>query len=183
MIGRRGLGLGKGLHGPDFLGLDLPEKKEGDLKAPAGVFFFGDVYGYAARAPKGLKLNYIQALESFQGVDDPASRFYNRIVDTRAVGPAERDWKSHEQMYRKDGLYRWLAVIRHNDANAPGGGSLIFMHIWKAPDSGTAGCTAMAEADLLEILRRLDPKQQPILVQLPASATDAWWQFLARSPK
>src|SRR5581483_491978 len=71
VVGRHGLGLGKGLHEPDFLGLRLPPKKEGDLKAPAGVFLFGDIYGYAPKPSKILKLNYVQVFDSFEGVDDP----------------------------------------------------------------------------------------------------------------
>lgn len=178
VIGKKGLALGDGLAF-DLPALDLPKKHEGDLKSPAGVFELGGTYGYAPKAAD-FKLPYTQLTEAFEGVDDPASKFYNRIVDASRIAPAERDWHSHEAMRRKDDEYKWLAVIRHNDANVPGDGSLIFMHVRRDAEHGTAGCTAMAEPDLLKVLRRLDPTKHPLVVQLPASSVPAFWEAWGR---
>jgi D-alanyl-D-alanine dipeptidase len=41
------------------------------------------------------------------------------------------------------------------------------MHIWKNSSTPTTGCTAMAEPDLVQLLRWLDPAAQPVLVQMP----------------
>lgn len=177
VIGKKGIALGEGLAA-SIPAEGLPKKHEGDLKSPAGVFLIGDTYGYAPKAP-GFKLKYTQTLDSFEGVDDPASKFYNRIVDTRDIASADRDWHSHETMRRKDDQYKWLAVIRHNDANVPGDGSLIFMHIWRDSEHGTAGCTAMAEPNLLKVLRWLDPAKRPVVVQLPTSSVKAFWEELS----
>jgi D-alanyl-D-alanine dipeptidase len=63
--------------------------------------------------------------------------------------------------------YRWGLVVRHNAAPPVAGrGSCIFLHVWAGPGRGTAGCTAMGEESLTEILRWLDPKKGPLLVQL-----------------
>ena len=45
MIGEHGLAWGIGLHGTGKPG--EPEKREGDKKAPAGIFRFGEVFGTA----------------------------------------------------------------------------------------------------------------------------------------
>jgi D-alanyl-D-alanine dipeptidase len=98
-------------------------------------------------------------------VDDPASHYYNQLVDRSKV--ARVDWRSSEQMRRSDDLYKWGIFVAHNAAATPGAGSCIFMHIWKNSSTPTTGCTAMAERDLLQLLRWLAPKAQPILVQMP----------------
>jgi D-alanyl-D-alanine dipeptidase len=72
-------------------------------------------------------------------------------------------------MMRTDDLYKWGIVVAHNPAAQPGAGSCIFLHIWKNSSAPTAGCTAMAEEDLVKLLRWLDPTARPILVQMPAA--------------
>ena len=90
-----------------------------------------------------------------------------------------------ETMRRRDGLYRIGAIVAHNgpgvdrdllpaaasvDGATPvsGAGSCIFLHVWNGPRSTTAGCTAMADPALAEILAWLRADADPVLVQLPA---------------
>ena len=103
-------------------------------------------------------------------VDDVASGSYNAIVDTRRA--ARKDWDSDETMRREDDLYRFGLVVGHNQANAPGAGSCIFVHIRRSPGVPTAGCTAMAQADILELIRWLDRAKGPVMVQLPRREYD-----------
>ena len=107
---------------------------------------------------------YMEVDEHLECVDDPNSLFYNRFV--RRAHIADPDWKSSENMRHE--LYTLGAVIHHN-TNSPvaGGGSCIFMHRWRGPGKGTAGCTAMAEEDLQSVLTWLDPAKHPVMVQLP----------------
>ena len=175
VVGRNGLGWGVGLVGAGSA--DGPSKKEGDGKAPAGAFPLGPAFGFAPRAEASwLRVNYTPLTPTVECVDDAASRRYNLIVDREAVGAA--DWSSSERMRAFEG-YRWGLVVGHN-AQPPvaGRGSCIFLHIWAGPDKGTAGCTAMREESLERLLRWLDPKKRPLLVQLPeeeyARLRDAW---------
>jgi L,D-peptidoglycan transpeptidase YkuD (ErfK/YbiS/YcfS/YnhG family) len=46
-------------------------------------------------------------------------------------------------------------------------GSCIFAHLWKSPDTATAGCTAMQPEAMQALLAWLDPKRQPVFVLLP----------------
>ena len=110
-----------------------------------------------------------------EGVDDPKSRYYNQLVERSKV---ERvDWASSEQMLRADDLYKWGLFVVHNPTATPGAGSCIFIHIWRNSSAATVGCTAMAEPDLLRLLRWLDPDAHPVLIQMPRSA----YQGLQRS--
>jgi L,D-peptidoglycan transpeptidase YkuD (ErfK/YbiS/YcfS/YnhG family) len=177
VVGRNGLGWGIGLIATDDAqvrsGSD-PVKREGDGKSPAGVFALGTAFGYASDPLQGLKVPYLNLTPSIECVDDPGSKHYNRIVDRSVVAP---DWNSSEHMRDAGEAYRWGVVIDHNgtvtgDTNAPepGGGSCVFLHIWHSHDEGTAGCTAMSQTELENLLTWLDPARKAVLVQLPQPA-------------
>jgi D-alanyl-D-alanine dipeptidase len=162
-VGRNGLGWGAGLV--DVSGTEGPSKKEGDGKAPAGVFRLGPAFGFEPERAAWLRVPYVPLTSSVECVDDTASRRYNLLLDREAA--RDVDWNSSERMRSVEG-YRWGLVVRHNAAPPVAGrGSCIFLHIWAGPGRGTAGCTAMEEASLTELLRWLDPKKGPLLVQLP----------------
>jgi len=166
-LGRAGLAWGRGLQAPVAGG--LPDKREGDGRAPAGVFAISELFGSAApdsAFARAARLPYRQATADLKAIDDPASAYYNRIVDQSAV--ARPDWASCEEMLRADQRYAIGAVVAHNAAPPlPGAGSCIFLHVWAAPGVPTAGCTAMGLAEMSEITGWLDGAAAPVLVQLP----------------
>jgi L,D-peptidoglycan transpeptidase YkuD (ErfK/YbiS/YcfS/YnhG family) len=162
VLGKKGMAWGRGLV--EFK--VTARKVEGDNKAPAGIFRLGPAFGYAPQsAARWIKLSYVPLSKNSEGIDDPRSRYYNKLVDRSKV--AKVDWQSSEQMLRADVLYKWGIMVAHNSAATPGAGSCIFLHIWKNSSSATAGCTAMPEQDLVELLRWLDPAKRPLLVQMP----------------
>lgn len=166
-LGRAGLAWGIGLHparpGPG------PRKREGDGRSPAGLFAITELFGEAAPDSdfaRAARLPYRRATASLKCVDDPASRHYNRFVDSGAE--AGIDWRSHEEMRRDDERYALGAVIAHNaDPPRPGAGSCIFLHSREREGLPTAGCTAAAAADLAAICGWLDGSRSPLLIQLP----------------
>lgn len=164
VTGRNGMRWGLGLHGGAPAGMNA--KREGDGCAPAGVFALDQVFGSAPENAAGfLKMPYVVATSDLEGVDDPASSHYNRLVHRGEVTP---DWKSSELMAKPAELYRWGVVVRHNWGQQPGYGSCIFLHIWRGPSSGgTSGCSAFAAEDMDKLLHWLDRRTQPLLVQLP----------------
>ena len=161
VLGKAGLAWGRGMVAP----LAGPVKKEGDNKAPAGIFRLQSAFGYAAQNP-GTKLPYLPLTKEIVAVDDRGSRYYNQLVDSAKVA---RDWKSAENMILQDDRYKWGVVVAHNIPPRPGLGSCIFLHVWKTPSTLTTGCTAMAENEMLRSVRWLDPGRRPVLVQLPRS--------------
>lgn len=162
VVGKKGMAVGRGL-----VDLDTNASKiEGDNKAPAGIFRLGPAFGYAPKSKaRWIRLSYFPLTKETEGVDDSHSRYYNQLVDRSQV--AKVDWRSSEKMLRADNLYKWGIVVAHNSAAKPAAGSCIFLHIWKDSRSPTAGCTAMAEPDLISLLRWLDPAGRPVLVQMP----------------
>jgi L,D-peptidoglycan transpeptidase YkuD (ErfK/YbiS/YcfS/YnhG family) len=164
VVGRNGLAWGRGVRPEPPAG--EPQKREGDGSAPAGIFRLGTAFGETpGDSLPWVGLPYRQMTENSRCIDDPASSVYNRLVEE---GNIRKEWNSSEEMRRSDGQYRLGIVIGHNaDPVIPGGGSCIFLHIRKSPSSGTSGCTAVSDASQEELLRRLRPEANPLLVQLP----------------
>lgn len=132
-------------------------KLEGDGRTPRGVYPLGTSFGYGDSSPGAMP--YRQATAADYWVDDPASPDYNTWVRDR---PAARTF---EHMRRDDDLYKYGLVIEYNVAPVvPGRGSAIFLHLWSGPFVPTAGCVALAEADLLRLLAWLDPAGRPVII-------------------
>lgn len=164
VVGKKGMGWGKGIK--DFTKYEGPVKREGDLKSPAGIFTLGTAFGYAPKSVVNwIKTPYHPVTELTMCIEDGKSAHYNQILDE---GTARADWNSTDHMLRKDDLYEWGMFVEHNSPTpASGGGSCIFLHVAQINDDGTAGCTAMDKALMLEILQWIDASESPLLVQLP----------------
>ena len=158
-LGRNGLGWGLGIVDVAH-DKNEPVKKEGDGKAPAGVFPLTKVFGYATK-PKNLKMPYIKATADLMCIDDEASPNYNRLVYN------DKKAKSFEKMRREDGLYRLGVVVGHNQKGIRGRGSCIFLHLQRFNGAPTAGCTSMSKKDLQKVIGWLDADKKPLLIQLP----------------
>ena len=167
-VGRSGSGWGIGLHASPSDG--GPVKREGDGRAPAGVFAIGTAFGYAAGARTGLRYQAMGMNDWC--IDVPESPLYNRIVD-RSLAKAPGLDRSTEPMRldlhnKGDQRYREGFVIEHNlDGKVARGGSCIFAHLWGEPGQATAGCTAMAPATMQPLLAWLDRDRKPVFVLLP----------------
>lgn len=171
VVGKTGLAWGLGVVSSNNLGIRTsdPVKKEGDGRAPAGVFSLGTAFGVAPQPLPGSKTPYLKLTPSIECVDDTSSRYYNRLVDRASVAP---DWNSSEHMLNVGDPYRWGVFVNHNAGDQgpkAGAGSCIFLHIWRGAGHGTVGCTAMAQPELERLLVWIDPSRKPLLVQLPAA--------------
>ncbi len=162
VTGRNGLAWGPGLHDKSLNKGKL--KKEGDGKAPAGIFNLTGLFGYQDIKSK---MNSLKVDRKTFCVDDIKSSYYNQIVNSDTV---EKDWNSAETMRMKSDVYKYGIFVDYNvKPAAPGKGSCIFMHIWSKSTAPTAGCTAMTENDMLKLIRFLDKSKNPVLVQVPES--------------
>jgi L,D-peptidoglycan transpeptidase YkuD (ErfK/YbiS/YcfS/YnhG family) len=182
-IGRTGSAWGAGLHDAQP-GL---QKQEGDGRSPAGIFSIGTAFGYAAKVSSGLR--YQPMTEFDYCIDVAASPHYNRIVDARKVGRAAVA-QSTEPMRRDlhaqgDQRYQLGFVIDHNPRNVSMQGSCIFAHVWGSTGQATAGCTAMEDASMRDLLMWLDEKARPVFVLLPQPAYERLkiqWQLPDLAP-
>jgi L,D-peptidoglycan transpeptidase YkuD (ErfK/YbiS/YcfS/YnhG family) len=173
LYGKNGLVWGRGVLGTDEPG---PHKSEKDKRAPAGVFRIGKIYTYDAQLPKGSAFPYHTVTKSDAWVDDPAHPQYNQhvVIDDPANPPA---WFDKQKMRHGDFAYRWLVEIRHNaDPPVAGAGSAIFFHIRRGPDRPSAGCTTMAEANLVTLIQWLRADKNPHYALLPRDEYLAKWK-------
>ena len=168
-LGKNGLAWGRGLHPAD---LDGPEKKEGDGRAPCGVFAVGEAYGYDLEIQKHANLVYYQVTEQDLWVEDTASPDYNRHLRLPGRGP-RNDWERKQQMRMNDPAHKLKLFIAHNagPGAVPRAGSAIFFHIWREDGNKTStGCTVMEEKKLRELVAWVDPTAKPLYVLLPKTA-------------
>jgi D-alanyl-D-alanine dipeptidase len=143
------------------------QKREGDGKSPAGTFFLGTAFGHPDNACYAKKIPFLEITEDLECVDDPNSCYYNQFINKSTQN---RDWNSSEKMQKIGKSYELGLVIKYNmDPVQPALGSAIFFHVWKDNETPTAGCTAMALEDLIEVISWVDATQNPRLMQLPIS--------------
>ena len=143
---------------------NIPVKKEGDGKSPAGIFLLGDVFSY--HYLHNLHMPFVQVDTNFYCVDDVTSSYYNTLI---VKDTATATFNSFEYMKRNDELYEYGVWVLYNSTPvAAGNGSCIFIHIWRNNHSGTAGCTAMAKENILKLIHWLDKKKNPALLQVVA---------------
>jgi L,D-peptidoglycan transpeptidase YkuD (ErfK/YbiS/YcfS/YnhG family) len=126
-------------------------KREGDGRTPSGTFGFGFFFGVLPNP--GVRFRYRRSQPYDFWDDDPASPHYNQWVDQRRTDPG----LDPEPMDVSG--YDYGAVIAYNTARTPGLGSGIFLHV--NIGIATAGCVTLPTAELLRVLRWLDPARSP----------------------
>lgn len=160
VVGRSGSAWADGTSS----GSDGVIKREGDGKSPAGLFPLTFAFGNSDSIISDLP--YQRLTEYTECVDDVNSNHYNRIVGRMQVGIF--DWKSSEKMASIVPEYDLGVFVAYNSYPVvKGNGSCIFLHIWKNLNTPTSGCTAMARPDMEKVVKWLDPKKNPYLIQLP----------------
>lgn len=136
-------------------------KKEGDLKAPAGIFRIGTAFGTVDK-PSNVNLRYKKTSKNDYWIDDVTSEDYNNWVEYEG-NPYSR-WKSFERL--KITNYKLAFVIEYNmNPVVKGRGSAIFFHVWKGSEVSTRGCSAISETNITELLNWIDPQKNPIVIQ------------------
>jgi L,D-peptidoglycan transpeptidase YkuD (ErfK/YbiS/YcfS/YnhG family) len=124
-----------------------PHKREGDEATPAGRLTLERVLYRADKLRAPTCRLPIEPIGRDDGwCDDPADAAYNK--------PVRLPYKArHENLWRNDDLYDVIGVLDWNRAPIiPGRGSAIFLHVASRDDAPTAGCVALALADLLACL-------------------------------
>ena len=122
-------------------------KKEGDLKTPAGIFELGKIYYRPDRIEKPLsKLQTTTIKKNMGWCDDPKSKYYNKLITTKIKC-------RHEKLYRKDSNYDYFIVLDYNlKKTIKGKGSAIFLHLTQNYKP-TEGCIAIQKKDFQIMLK------------------------------
>lgn len=132
-------------------------KKEGDGKSPVGKYSIGTAFGQQGNP--GTKLPFKSITNDDVWVDDPKSSLYN---SWQSRSKTSGQWRSAENMNHR--LYTHGFVINYNTKRTPYKGSAIFFHV---ATSYTVGCTGTDRTNVISILKWIDPKKNPVIIQTP----------------
>jgi L,D-peptidoglycan transpeptidase YkuD (ErfK/YbiS/YcfS/YnhG family) len=160
LIGRAGMGWSK-----FFLRLARrgePIKIEGDKRAPAGIYSIGRSFGTVASS----RADHLHVTPDTICVHDLASPAYNKIASRARLGPTVRA----ENMSRILPMYRRGLLVDYPTDAKNQAGSCIFIHVWRSPVTGTAGCVALPEPRV-EALQEF-AEGGAVLAILPRGALD-----------
>ena len=125
------------------------EKAEGDGRTPAGTYGFTMAFGL--KDDPGSVLPYHKIVKGDYWVDDPASAYYNKLVNTSTT---PRTWNSAENLAAASPYYDYALALDYNQDCVPGKGSAIFLHCFTASaDNGSAGCIRLPEARAKELVQ------------------------------
>lgn len=138
VVGRKGLAWG--WTAAAYAKSGEPLKREGDKRAPAGIFSVGQPFGTFDKQLQGfVRLKRGQHF----CVDDTRSPHYGRIVPRKVAGK-----KTSGEEMAKISLYRQGLFVNYPPNAKKRAGSCIFVHVWRRPNSPTVGCVAASEADV-----------------------------------
>jgi L,D-peptidoglycan transpeptidase YkuD (ErfK/YbiS/YcfS/YnhG family) len=135
----------------------IGQAREGVNRTPRGTFSLAEAFG--RQSNPGTKLPYRTVGNNDWWVSDAKSAAYN-TYRACAPGSCPFDESAGENLGRAGLVYDYAAVIGYNTAPVrPGAGSAFFVHV----DAGkpTAGCIAVPRAQVVELLRWLDPNRHP----------------------
>jgi L,D-peptidoglycan transpeptidase YkuD (ErfK/YbiS/YcfS/YnhG family) len=129
------------------------DKREGDGATPRGRFRLIRLWWRPDRLARPRTALPIRRIDrALAWCEDAADRRYNHAFRRSANEPGDRLW-------RDDRLYDLIIEIDHNTCpRVAGRGSAVFVHIARPDRSPTAGCVALAAADLRRLLGRLGPR-------------------------
>lgn len=160
------------------------QRRQGTGKTPAGTFAIPWAFG--RKADPGTELRYRQFDRDDAWTYNPRNpRTYNVFQD------APVSWDSYgsyvEELWSYGMQYNYVAVMDYNLPDGPirrgpdgvrrvakpadtraGGG--IFLHV--SNGKTTAGCIAIPEDTMRDVLRWLDPDRKPVIVVGPESVID-----------
>ena len=136
-------------------------KHEGDRTTPTGLYPFGPTM-FGLLPNPGVQFGYHRLVPGDYWNENAASPGYNTFTHgTDPGGPSEALWTISPQ-------YSFFAVIDYNVPAVPGRGSGVFLHEM-VPGHATAGCVALARADLVKILVWLHPGSNPRIALGPSA--------------
>jgi L,D-peptidoglycan transpeptidase YkuD (ErfK/YbiS/YcfS/YnhG family) len=160
------------------------QRRQGTGKTPAGTFAIPWAFG--RKADPGTQLRYRQFDRDDAWTYNPRNpRTYNVFQD------APVSWDSYgsyvEELWSYGAQYNYVAVMDYNLPDGPirrgpdgvrrvtkpadtraGGG--IFLHV--SNGKPTAGCIAIPEGTMRDVLRWIDPDRKPVIVVGPESVID-----------
>jgi len=126
-------------------------KIEGDKCTPSGIYSIDQIYYRKDKLtlPK-IDFQTTPINKNFGWCDDTTSSHYNKFIEFPFSDRAEI-------LFREDEIYNIICVISYNtNPIIKNKGSAIFLHVANTDYSGTAGCLALKQSDLIELLQNIN---------------------------
>ena len=126
-------------------------KIEGDKCTPSGIYSIDQIYYRKDKLTlPTIDFQTTPINKNFGWCDDTTSSHYNKFIEFPFSDRAEL-------LFREDEIYNIICVISYNtNPIIKNKGSAIFLHIANTDYSGTAGCLALKQDDLIELLQNMD---------------------------
>jgi len=143
---------------PAHVGADGLTTQPSETKSatPIGSFTLTQAFGSAA--DPGTRLPYFRTDSSDWWVSDARSPYYN--THYRCSQSCPFDTNAGENLLDAGHVYTYAVVIDYNRAPAVrGAGSAFFLHVTNG--RATAGCVSIPEANLVSIMKWLNPSAHP----------------------
>ncbi|HKL79474.1 MAG TPA: L,D-transpeptidase family protein [Mobilitalea sp.] len=133
------------------------DKREGDLKTPAGLYPLSFAFGI--KSDPGALLSYRKITENDYWIADASSPDYNTWVNSEGV-PEVSDF---EHLIEHNPSYTYVLNIDYNVERTPGLGSAIFLHCYNGKGR-TTGCVAISEKYMKLLIQELDSSAMILIV-------------------
>ena len=127
------------------------DRYEGCMRTPIGTYRFTMAFGI--EPDPGCAISYTELTDDLYWSGDYYEH-YNRMVSINDY--PDLDTSNSEHLIDYDPAYRYCLNIGFNEKGTAGRGSAIFLHCF-GYNSYTAGCVAVSEDTMVEILQRVEP--------------------------
>jgi L,D-peptidoglycan transpeptidase YkuD (ErfK/YbiS/YcfS/YnhG family) len=147
-----------------------PDRHEGDGATPEGIYAIGSTM-YGTDANPGTLYPYHQLVCGDWWDEDSSSPDYNTFQHV-SCGTQPSFAGDSEALWTEGNAYPSMAVIDYNTPASGPIGSGIFLH----SDIGeaTQGCVSLPYADLIQVLKWLNPARHPVIVMGPDSVVTSY---------
>ncbi|TAM86960.1 MAG: hypothetical protein EPN43_09885 [Jatrophihabitans sp.] len=151
-----------------WVGSDGMTQPTSESRSATPVGSFTLTQGFGALGNPGTPLPYTQTNGSYWWISQPGS-LYNTMQSCWSncqFNASSSLSNPNEHLYYETPFYNYAVVIDYNTPNAPGGvvqgaGSAFFLHVHPAGTGATAGCVAIDQSRLVQLMRWLNPAAHP----------------------
>ncbi|WP_157800180.1 L,D-transpeptidase family protein [Sporolactobacillus pectinivorans] len=123
--------------------------------SPVGKYTITQAFGRYKNP--GTNLPYHRISKSDVWVDNVHSKYYNTLQNMYRVHQYSEKMNIPQ--------YDYGFVINYNTQRVRGKGSAVFFHIALGKYKYTLGCTAVSEENVVRIMKWLNPKDKPVIIQ------------------
>ena len=133
----------------------VKDKSAGSTDIPAGYYPLGPVFGLGDKALTSLPYHQIQEGDAW--ILDPASEYYNQLVDTAQI---KKDWNTALHLGLQHDIFKYAILVGYNTKPvSPKSGTAVFLNVHG--DTEPAASVSIPEPTLFSLLSWLKAEADP----------------------